>query len=92
FGMTASMFLPARYRLDAKGVTTWFLGLPSFRPWEHYRNFYAHDTGAHLTTMPRPSPLDPFRGHLLLFADNRAAVLAALKAGILRPVAPEARP
>jgi hypothetical protein len=81
-GMTANTFLPARYRLDERGISTWFLGAPSFRPWSHYRNYYVHDTGAHLTTMPDPSPLDPFRGHMLMFAGNREAVVAALRAGL----------
>ncbi len=64
-GMCAPLFLPVQYRLDQRGVTVTFLLVPSFRPWEHYRNFYVHDTGVHLTTMPRPSPLDAFRGHYL---------------------------
>jgi hypothetical protein len=84
-GMTANLFLPVRYRLDGRGVTVRFFGVPSHRPWEHYRNYYVHDTGVHLTTMPGPSPLDPFRGHLLLFAGNREAVLPIIRAHIRRP-------
>ena len=84
-GMTANLFLPVSYLLDNRGVTVRFLGLPSFRPWGHYRNYYAHDTGVHLTTMPDPSPLDPFRGHLLLFARNREDVMALVRAHIARP-------
>jgi len=83
-GMTANLFLPVSYRLDERGVTVRFLGVPSFRPWEHYRNYYVHDTGVHLTTMPQPSPLDPFRGHLLLFAGNREEVSAMVRAHIPR--------
>lgn len=75
---TASLFLPVRYRLDERGVTVWFLGVPSSRPWQHYRNYYLHATGVHLTTMPRPSALDPFRGHFLLFAGNREQVAPVL--------------
>lgn len=67
FGMTAAIFIPASYKLDAQGVLVNFLGAPSFRKWEHYRNFYVHDTGVHLTTMPKPSGLDPFRGHYLQY-------------------------
>jgi hypothetical protein len=92
-GMTANLFLPVRYRLDDKGVTVYFpFGVPSFRDWAHYRNFYVHDTGVHLTTMPQPSALDPFRGHLLLFANNRDAVVEAVRRQIARPVnsAPDA--
>ncbi len=66
-GMTATIFLPVRYKLDVQGVTVSFLGAPSFRKWAHYRNFYSHDTGVHLTTMPTPSGLDPFRGHYLQY-------------------------
>jgi hypothetical protein len=83
--MTASLFLPVRYRLDDQGVTVHFLGAPSFRPWEHYRNYYIHDTGVHLTTMPQPSALDPFRGHLLLYGGgNKGAVVQIVKAHIVR--------
>lgn len=65
--MCAALFLPVQYRLDEKGVTVSFLLVPSFRPWEHYRNYYVHDTGVHLTTMPQPSPLDAFRGHFIQY-------------------------
>jgi hypothetical protein len=87
-GSTASLFLPVRYRLDPRGVTVWFLAAPSFRPWEHYRNYYVHDTGVHLTTMPTPSGLDPFRGHLLLYAGNKASVVEYIKGHIARTRAP----
>jgi hypothetical protein len=87
-GMCANLFLPVSYQLDARGVTVRFLGVPSFRPWDHYRNYYSHDTGVHLTTMPEPSPLDPFRGHLLLFAGNRTEVMGMVKAHIARPSKP----
>jgi hypothetical protein len=66
-GMTAMVFLPVRYKLSAAGVAVHLLGAPSFRKWEHYRNYYVHKTGVHLTTMPKPSALDPFRGHYLQF-------------------------
>jgi hypothetical protein len=78
-GMNALVVLPVRYRLDGSGVTVWFLGVPSTRPWNHYRNAYFHRRLVHLTTLPRPSALDPFRGHALQFdpqaaQGNRAAV------------------
>jgi hypothetical protein len=82
---TASLYLPVRYRLGPEGVTVWFLGVPSTRTWDHYRNYYVHDTGVHLTTMPQPSALDPFRGHMLLFAGNRESVVPYIKARIRRP-------
>lgn len=91
-GMTANLFLPVRYLLDERGVTVWFLGVPSQRPWEHYRNYYVHDTGVHLTTMTEPSPLDPFRGHLLLFNGNRAEVVPMIKAHIKRPEVEKVQP
>jgi hypothetical protein len=84
--MCASLFLPVGYRLDRKGVTVTFLGAPSFRPWEHYRNFYVHDTGVHLTTMPEPSALDPFRGHFIQYGakGRRSDVVGYLDAYIPR--------
>lgn len=81
-GMTAAVFLPVSYKLDEYGVTVRFFGTAGFRPWSHYRNFYDHPTGAHLTTMPKPSALDPFRGHYLLYRGNRAEVVAILQAQI----------
>jgi hypothetical protein len=86
-GMTANLFLPVSYKLDEQGVTVRFLGVPSFRPWSHYRNYYVHDTLIHLTTMPKPSALDPFRGHALLLAGNREEVAALVRAHIQRPLA-----
>jgi hypothetical protein len=77
-GMTLVIYTPVGYTLDARGVTVRFMGVDSFRPWEHYRNFYAHARVVHLTTMPRPSRLDPFRGHPLQFSGNRDRVLAYL--------------
>lgn len=79
-GMTTTIYLPTHYQLDERGVEVRFLGTRSFRKWDHYRNFYAHDTGVHLTTMPQPSRLDPFRGHYLLFNENREEILAFIKA------------
>ncbi len=81
--MTATLYLPIRYRLDEKGVTVFFLGAPNFRKWGHYRNFYQHDTGVHLTTMPTPSALDPFRGHYLRYSNNRDEVAAFIKAHVV---------
>jgi len=81
--MTATLYLPIRYRLDEKGVMVFFLGAPNFRRWSHYRNFYVHDTGIHLTTMPTPSALDPFRGHYLRFDNNSEEVAAYIKAHIV---------
>ena len=80
--MTSTLYLEVRYRLDPEGVTVFFLGAANFRKWQHYRNFYVHDTGVHLTTMPKPSPLDPFRGHFLRFDQNRDEVVAYIKGQI----------
>lgn len=88
-GMTASLYLPGRCKLDRRGVTTHFLGVPTFRPWQHYRNFYVHDNGIHLTTMPKPSALDPFRGHFVQFAGNRDEVVAFVKAHMVLRGVPE---
>ena len=86
---TLVIYLPVRYRLDDKAVTTFFLWVPTARPWGHYRNYYVHDTGVHLTTMPEPSALDPFRGHYLQFAGNRDEVVAFIAGKIKRPEKPK---
>jgi len=75
FGSTMSIYLPIRYRFTPEGVTVFFLGVPSFRPWKHYHQAYVHENGVFLTSMPRPSRLDPFRGHFLKYAGNREAVV-----------------
>lgn len=88
-GFTAVIYLPVRYKLDSRGATVTFLGAPSFRPWKHYRNFYVHDTGVHLTTMPKPSGLDPFRGHFVQYSGNREAVVSYIKAHVKLRGVPE---
>jgi len=89
-GMTATIFTPVSYRLDEKGVSVRFVGTPSFRRWEHYRNYYVHKPGVHLTTMPQPSALDPFRGHMLMFDGNREAVVEYIARHIVKEQAPAA--
>jgi hypothetical protein len=89
FSFTAVIYLPVRYKLDNNGVTVTFLGAASFRPWKHYRNFYVHGTGVHLTTMPKPSGLDPFRGHFLQYSGNREAVVSYIKAHVKLRGVPE---
>lgn len=79
FGSTMSIYLPIRYRFTPQGVTVFFLGVPSFRPWKHYRQAYVHAGGVFLTSMPRPSRLDPFRGHFLKYAGNREAVISYVR-------------
>lgn len=80
--MCSTIFLPVSYKLDQRGVTVTFFLAPSFRPWEHYRNYYVHDTGVHLTTMPQPSRLDAFRGHFLQYGRGVGrAELSAFLAG-----------
>jgi len=90
-GATATIYLPVGYKLDERGVTVYFLGTSSFRQWEHYRNFYVHPNGVHLTTMPKPSRLDPFRGHMLQFSGQGAgakdSVCAFIRARIPRVAA-----
>ncbi|MCD6282612.1 hypothetical protein J7J84_03265 [bacterium] len=75
FGMTLSMLVPIRYEFNSKGVTVLFLGTRNFRPWPHYRNFYVHKDGIFLTSMKKPSGLDPFRGHFLYYGGNRDRVV-----------------
>lgn len=90
-GMTWTIYLPVHYRLDADGVTTRFLGIGQQRRWTHYRNFYVHDTGVHLTTMPQPSRLDAFRGHFLQYAGNRSEVVAFIERHMTLRGVPEGR-
>lgn len=89
-GMNSLLFFPVRYRLDAKGVAVHYLGVPSERDWGYYRNAYFHRQLVHLTTLPQPSPLDPFRGHALLFdprspSGRREAVEPFLRARLGLP-------
>ena len=84
FGMTLSMLIPIRYEFSRKGVTVFFLGTRSFRRWEHYRNFYVHKEGIFLTSMKKPSGLDPFRGHFLYYGNNRNEVVEYARRQIKR--------
>ncbi len=79
FGMNLTLFVPVSYKLDDSGVSVYFLGTKSFRAWKHYRNAYIHNDGIFLTTEPKPSPLDPFRGHFLKFNQNKELVQAYVK-------------
>lgn len=90
-GMTTTIYLPVRYKLDERGVTGYFLGVPTFRNWRHYRNFYVHQNGVHLTTMPKPSPLDAFRGHFLQFYKNRDEVVKFIEEHMTLRGIPEGR-
>lgn len=84
FGMTLSLLVPIRYEFNDKGVTVFFLGTRSFRPWAHYRNFYVHKDGVFLTSMKKPSSLDPFRGHFLYYGGNRDEVVDYARRSIKR--------
>jgi hypothetical protein len=78
-GMTAPLYIVHRYVLDPEQVTTFFLGVPSRRPWSHYRNYYKHPNGVYLTTSHKPSRLDPFRGRFLRTCGNREQVIAYIE-------------
>lgn len=84
FGMTLTLFVPVRYELTDEGVAVYFLGTRSFRAWSHYRNFYLHKEGVFLTSMPKPSGLDPFRGHFLKYFQNKDEVESFVRAHIKR--------
>ena len=68
-------FLPTTYEMSDDGVRFVTLGVTRARPWSHFRNYYVHDVGIHLSSFPAPSPLDPFRGTFLRFRGNREEVV-----------------
>ena len=78
------MLVPIRYEFSKKGVTVFFLGTRSFRSWSHYRNLYVHKDGVFLTSMKKPSGLDPFRGHFLYYGGNRDEVVGYARRYIKR--------
>jgi hypothetical protein len=85
FLFMARYFFPTRYTMSAEGLQIRFLGRTTTRRWYEFKNFYVHLTGAHLSPFPKPSALDPFRGHYLLFSGNKEAVVSFLKRRIARP-------
>ncbi len=87
FGMTLSLLVPIGYKMDVKGVTVRFIGVPSFRLWQHYRNLYVHNNGIFLTSMRRPSGLDPFRGHFLLYGNGNRELIISYAKRFIKPEA-----
>ena len=79
-GVLSRWLLPTRYRLDAAGVESRFLGMARRRPWSDFRAAYPHAMGLHLSPFERPSPRDPFRGLFLRYSGNGPAVEAFCRA------------
>jgi hypothetical protein len=78
FISTAEMFLPVRFRLDAKGATRKCGLSTTFLEWENTRRLI--DSGGIIRVSPlvKPSALDAFRGVPLKLSGNREAVLAKI--------------
>ncbi len=85
FGMTLTIYIPVTYLLDDAGVTVIFLSVKSFRPWSHYKNCYFHENGVFLTSLPKPSRLDPFRGHFIRFSKDRELISLFIKSHLKKP-------
>jgi len=82
----APYLFPTHYHADGNGLEIRFIGAKTFRSWDVFRNFYPHDVGAHLSTLRKPGPLDPFRGSFIRFEPGRREeIIAFLEKYIRRP-------
>lgn len=75
----STRIFPVNYEMTEEGLLIRFLGYKNIKRWKDYRNFYPHREGVFLTTMTKPSWLDPFRGNYIYFNNNRDAVLAEIR-------------
>lgn len=78
----ARYFFPTTYILDERGITIRFLGIEQHRPWTQFRSHYVGRTGVLLSPFGKPHRLESFRGHYMLFGDNREEVVEFVRTHI----------
>jgi hypothetical protein len=79
FGATSEFLLPIQYRLTPEAAEL-RNGLARRRmAWTEVRKAYLAEDGIKLSPLDYPSRLEAYRGLFLRFADNREAVVAAVR-------------
>ena len=72
-------FLPTEYKIDDTGIQIKFLGKTQKHKWMEFKTYYICRNGIQLSTFPKPSRLDSFRGHFLLPGKNKEEIIAYLR-------------
>ena len=72
-------FFVTAYRLTEEGIEITFLGKTKIRKWKEFQSFYLCKTGIQLSTFPKPSWLDSFRGHFVLLNGNREQIISFIR-------------
>jgi hypothetical protein len=76
---TADFMLPVRYTIDSEGASCRYgLHFGSIH-WDEVKRVTLLSDGVKLSPLERVSRLEPFRGVLLRYANNREEVLAAIE-------------
>lgn len=75
---TLELFVPIRYRLDAKGAQARVAFALTRIEWSDVKRIWEDELGVYLSPLEKPSRLDRFRGVYLRFASNREAVLVKI--------------
>lgn len=82
FVMLNRFFLPSEFTLDQNGVTARYPWRSLQFAWHDVRRFLHDNRGGYISDRRRSSMFDAFRGIHLVFAENRDAVVARIKARI----------
>lgn len=69
-----SFFFPTDFVLDNTGIEIRKLFGKRKRPWREFRIYYRTNKGIQVSTFPRPSWLDSYRGVFLILSGNREEV------------------
>jgi hypothetical protein len=73
-------FFPSRFVIDAEGITASYPVRRLRLRWDELRRFVHGRSGAFLSTRARPSWWDGHRGMLVLFGNEREAVIDRIRA------------
>lgn len=80
FASSLSDYLfPIIYCVDRRGASARTVLGRTFLEWDRVKKYYISDTGIKLSTLNRPSRLEPYRGVFLRFGENREEVIRAVK-------------
>lgn len=75
----ADYFFPLNFRLTDKGACRSGIFGTKFLPWERVKHCYLDDKGIKLSTLPKRSALEGFKGLYLYFGDNRDELVEAVR-------------
>ena len=84
-------FLPTFYEVNPRGVHARHLGVTRFHPWARFKRVALRRDGVFLSTFPRPTHLDAWRGLFVRASGNREQVYAFARAHISLEAPPRER-